>query len=138
MGSSVFVMAWEICGCDMRTPSCSMDDLVPWPGMEPGWPALGVQSLSHWTTREIPFCLIFKVKKIKAGINRWDLIRFKSFVRQRKHKRNEKTTYWMEENILSRERNDTDMCSFAHLLNHCSSNRINIFFFYLCFSYKRD
>ena len=30
--------------------SCSMWDLVPWPGIEP-WPlALGAQSLSHWAT----------------------------------------------------------------------------------------
>ena len=34
--------------------SCSMWDLVPWPGMEPKLPALGVQSLSHWTIREVP------------------------------------------------------------------------------------
>ena len=27
--------------------------LIPWPGMEPGPPTLGVQSLSHWTTREV-------------------------------------------------------------------------------------
>ena len=33
--------------------SCSMWDLVPWPGTEPGPPALGVWSLSHWTTREV-------------------------------------------------------------------------------------
>ena len=34
--------------------SCSMWDLAPWPGIEPGPPALGAQSLSHWTTREVP------------------------------------------------------------------------------------
>ena len=34
--------------------SCSMRDLVPWPGIEPGPPALGAQSPSHWTTREVP------------------------------------------------------------------------------------
>ena len=28
--------------------------LVPWLGIEPRPPALGAQSLSHWTTREIP------------------------------------------------------------------------------------
>ena len=28
--------------------------LVPWPGIEPWPPALGEQSLSHWTTREVP------------------------------------------------------------------------------------
>ena len=34
----------------MRTLSCSIWDLVPWPGIEPGPPALGTWSLSHWTT----------------------------------------------------------------------------------------
>ena len=34
--------------------SCSMWDLVPWPGIKPGLPALGAWSLSHWTTSEIP------------------------------------------------------------------------------------
>ena len=34
--------------------SCSMQDLVPWPGIEPEPPALGVWSLSHWTAREVP------------------------------------------------------------------------------------
>ena len=29
-------------------------DLVPWPGIEPRPPALGVQSLSHWTIRQVP------------------------------------------------------------------------------------
>ena len=31
-----------------------MWDLVPGPRIEPGPPALGVQSLTHWTTREVP------------------------------------------------------------------------------------
>ena len=38
--------------------SCSMWDLVPWPGNEPGPPALGAQRLSHRTTREIPLMLL--------------------------------------------------------------------------------
>ena len=33
--------------------SCSMWDLVPWPGIEPRLPALGAQSLSRWTITEI-------------------------------------------------------------------------------------
>ena len=37
-----------------RILSCGMQDLVPWPGFEPGPPALGAQSPSHWTTREVP------------------------------------------------------------------------------------
>ena len=35
--------------------SCSMWDLVPWPGIEPGPPALGGQNLSHWTIGEAPW-----------------------------------------------------------------------------------
>ena len=38
----------------MQTPSCDMWGLVPWPGIESGSSALEVQSLSHWTTREVP------------------------------------------------------------------------------------
>ena len=34
--------------------SCSTWDLVPWPGIEPSPPTLGAQSLSHWTTRDVP------------------------------------------------------------------------------------
>ena len=30
-----------------------MWDLVPWRGVKPGCPALGVWSLTHWTTREV-------------------------------------------------------------------------------------
>ena len=33
--------------------SCSIWDLIPWLGMEPRPSALGVQSPTHWTTREI-------------------------------------------------------------------------------------
>ena len=31
-----------------------MWDLVPQPEIEPGPPAMGAQSLTHWTTREVP------------------------------------------------------------------------------------
>ena len=49
---------WDLC-CGMQALSCSMLDLIPWPGIKPGSPSLGSCSLSHWTTREIPgspFC----------------------------------------------------------------------------------
>ena len=42
-------ISWAMLGL-----SCGMWDLVPWPGIEPGPPALGVLSLGHWTTREVP------------------------------------------------------------------------------------
>ena len=44
--------------------SCGMWDLVPWPGIEPRPPALGVWSLSHWTTREVPDPLLFHWKQV--------------------------------------------------------------------------
>ena len=38
----------------MRTLSSGMWDLVPQPGIQPGPVALGAQSFSHWTTKEVP------------------------------------------------------------------------------------
>ena len=38
-------------------------ELVPRAGIEPGPPALGAQSLSSWTTREVPSFLILKGSK---------------------------------------------------------------------------
>ena len=34
--------------------NCGIWDLVPLPGMEANHPALGAQSLSHWTTWDVP------------------------------------------------------------------------------------
>ena len=45
-------------GCAMWTLSCGMW-CVPWPGIEPGPLALRTQSLSHWTTREVPHSCVF-------------------------------------------------------------------------------
>ena len=47
MGSLIFLVACEIF-------TCGMWDLVPQPGIEPGRSALGVQSLSHQSKREVP------------------------------------------------------------------------------------
>ena len=44
-----FIMYWAAPGL-----SEDMWDLIPWPGIEPGSPALGARSPSHWTTREVP------------------------------------------------------------------------------------
>ena len=46
-----------VAACGLLVAAC-MWDLVPWPGIEPRPPALGAWSLTHWTTREIPwvFC----------------------------------------------------------------------------------
>ena len=42
-----------VAACGLLVVAC-MWDLAPRPGIEPGPPALGVQSPTHWTTREVP------------------------------------------------------------------------------------
>ena len=57
-----FVLAHELF-------SCGMQDLLPWPGMEPGPRALGAWSLSHWTTRKVPrVILLIIIIDIQLGI----------------------------------------------------------------------
>ena len=36
--------------CQVLVATCE----IPWSGIEPGPPALGAQSLSHWTIKEVP------------------------------------------------------------------------------------
>ena len=47
--------------------SCSMWGLVPQPGIEPWPPALGAQSLNHWTTKEVTGLYLKRIQ----WINRW-------------------------------------------------------------------
>ena len=53
--------------CDMRDllqqahPSSGIWDLVLGPGIKPRSPALGVRSLRHWTTREVPLLSFFSL-----------------------------------------------------------------------------
>ena len=50
----VLVVARRTFGCSMQTLRCSLWDLAPWPEIKPRPLALGAQSLSHWTTKEVP------------------------------------------------------------------------------------
>ena len=45
---------WQGLVWHMGSFSCGMWDLVLWPRNEPGAPALQAQTISHWTTREVP------------------------------------------------------------------------------------
>ena len=51
--------------------SYSLQDLVPWPGLEPGPLALGTQSVSHWTTGEVlqHFILTFLKTDLHAALH---------------------------------------------------------------------
>ena len=58
----VLVAAHRIFSCRVQILSCSMWDQVPWPGTELGSLVLGAGSLHHWTSREVPSEIIFKIK----------------------------------------------------------------------------
>ena len=53
----LFTWLHQVLVAACETVSCSMWDLVLQPEMEPGPPAWGVWSLSHWATREAPVCV---------------------------------------------------------------------------------
>ena len=54
----ILVATSKIFTCGMQTLSYSMWDLVPWPGIEPGPPALGMQSLSFREVAELDYVLL--------------------------------------------------------------------------------
>ena len=57
--SSIFFLsiylAVQVVVAACRLFSCGLWDLVPRPGTEPRPPVLAVPSLSHWTTKEVPW-----------------------------------------------------------------------------------
>ena len=72
----VLVVAQGIFTCGLQTLRCLMWGLVPWPGSEPRPPALGAQSLSHWSTGEVsPILFLFKnvfsISYIFSGLPRF-------------------------------------------------------------------
>ena len=55
--SLLMYLAALVLSCCMQTLSYGMGDLIPWLGIEPEPPALGVQSLNHWTASEVPIAV---------------------------------------------------------------------------------
>ena len=54
----------------LQALSYGMWDLVPWPGIEPGPPALGGQSLSHWTNQKVPVAYLFITSTSLSSLGR--------------------------------------------------------------------
>ena len=50
----IFVVACGMFSCPTWPLSCSLWDLVPWPGIKSKPPALEAWSLRHWTTTKVP------------------------------------------------------------------------------------
>ena len=74
-----------------------MQDLVSWPRTEPGPPALGPQSLNHWTTREDPG-KYFLNKTQKAQAIKIDKLIYTLFI-EWYHKESEKLNKNLEHGI---------------------------------------
>ena len=55
-----------VAACELLVAAC-VRDLIPRPGMERGPPALGAQSLSHWSTREVPGGATSKMAHSRGG-----------------------------------------------------------------------
>ena len=53
LGLSCGMQDLSVVACRLWVAACVLG-LVPWPGIEPWPPAWGAQSLTHWTTREVP------------------------------------------------------------------------------------
>ena len=70
LGKIIIIWQYQILGAAHRIfdLSCGIWDLVPWPEIEPGSPALGAWSLSHWTTRKfhIPPFFIEHVPRLRS------------------------------------------------------------------------
>ena len=61
-GSQIFVAACGTFSHSWQILRCGLWDLVPCLGIKPAPPALGTQSLSHWTTGEVPH-VVFKMEQ---------------------------------------------------------------------------
>ena len=54
---------------------CSLRNLVPWSGNDPGHPALEARNFSHWTTREVPVSISFDyLAKIRCSMFSYSVV----------------------------------------------------------------
>ena len=74
--------------------SCGMWDLVPWPGIKSGPHAFGAQSLSHWTTREVPIWDILTKENFVLFLNRFRIFAKKGAVWESLERFQQKLFWW--------------------------------------------
>ena len=56
-------LSWVlVVACGIFNLHCGICNQVSWPGIKPKSPALRIQSLSHWTTREVPGVVFLPMK----------------------------------------------------------------------------
>ena len=65
--SVFFFLIYLFIYLDTPDLSCSMCDLVSWPGIEPGPPDLEAWSLSHWTARKVTSLIVSKEHQLLCG-----------------------------------------------------------------------
>ena len=71
--ASSLIAICRIFSCGRQSLRWGMWDLVPWLGLEPGPPELGACNLSHWTTKEVPWILLYGKGELKLQRRRkWD------------------------------------------------------------------
>ena len=66
---TIFIYFFGCAGSRYGVPTlcCTLRDLVPRPGIDPGPPALGAWHRSHWTTREVPRLDFWAVRSLGCG-----------------------------------------------------------------------
>ena len=106
----VLVAACEllVAACELFVVAC-MWDLVPWPGIKPGPPAIG--ALNHWTTREVPSCISIHNEQCQQKIrersyflkHQWDTIQ-----RKKMSQVGERRVNWKPLKVLREIHGDTN------------------------------
>ena len=65
--SSLSCGTWDLFIVACRIFSCSLQDLVPQPGIKPVPPALGAWNLSHWTTSHFLLDQVLERERLRDG-----------------------------------------------------------------------
>ena len=94
---SSLIAICRIFSCGRQSLRWGMWDLVPWLGLEPGPPELGACNLSHWTTKEVPWILLYGKGELKLQRRRkWDEEIKVRWDEESKRKREDELAKWSQ------------------------------------------